>query len=134
MTRLNVRQADAVRVEWEDSQEGSRPASKRARTARNASKASSSNRTAKTARKEVLQEQENGEEAVSDEQPAVEEETPEERRRRKGKAPVRPRPPPAQRPSWESVLPKQRLVSDDEASNPQDSDYEVSFLVGPSHT
>jgi hypothetical protein len=123
---LNARQADAVRVEWEDSQEGSRPAYKRVRTTRNTAKASSSNKTARTARKEAIQEQEDGAEAVSDEQPAIEEESPEERRRRKGKAPVRPRPPPAQRPSWESVPQKQRLVSDDEASNPHDSDYEVS--------
>jgi hypothetical protein len=126
VNRLNARQADAVRVEWDESQEASRSPAKRARTSRDTAKTAGSRKSAKTARKNALSEHENQEDAVEDEQPAADEETAEERRRRKGKAAVRSRPPAAQRPSWEAVPPKQRLVSDEEASNPQDSDFEVS--------
>lgn len=126
MNRLNARQADAVRVEWDESQEASRSPAKRARISRNTAKAAGSRKSATTARKNASSEDENREDAVEDQQPAADEETTEARRRRKGKAPVRSRPPTAQRPSWEAVPPKQSLVSDEEASNPQDSDFEVS--------
>lgn len=119
-----------MRVEWDDSQEVSRSPAKKARITRNMTKNSGSRGLAKDARKSASPEHENGEDAVENDQPVVGEEAAPERRRRKGRAPVRLRPPPAQRPSWKSVPPKQRLVSDDDdASKLQDSDYEVSDLM-----
>lgn len=123
---LIARQPDAVRMEWGDSQEQARPAAKRARTARDASKASSSIKSTKVTRANVPSDQEE-----IDPQAAVQTENAEERRQRKGKAPVRPpRPPP--RPSWKSVQPSEQLVSEEEASNVQDSDYQVGSLICPS--
>jgi hypothetical protein len=124
-------------MQWEDSQEqpGNIPQPV-SNTAVEPPRALRSAKRAKTAGNDRERDEEQ-QESASEAQSAAGVETAEERRARKGKAPVRPDlrsnkgsvKTPGKGPVWESVQPAKRLVTDDESSNTDDSGSEVSTLL-----
>lgn len=123
-------------MQWEDSQEQSETVPQPVSTTDGEPpRALRSAKRAKTAGKAREREDEQ-QEPAAEAQGVSGVETAEERRARKGKAPVRPDPrsskgsvkTPGRGPVWESVQPAERLVTDDESSNTDDSGSEVSGL------
>lgn len=125
---LNAPQSDAVRMQWEDSQDQSGDVPQQASTAEfEQPRTLRSTKRAKTGAKAVDREEDRPG-TVDEAQDAPVNETAEERRTRKGKAPMRPDLRPRRGPVWESVKSTERLVSDEEGSDTHDSDSDVSDI------
>lgn len=123
---LNAPQPDAIRMQWEDSQ---------VQPADLPQKASSANvdqpRTLRSAKRlqtaaSAVGQREAEPEHMAEALDTSANETAEERRTRKGKAPIRPDLRPRRGPVWASVESRERLVSDEEGSTSRDSGSEVS--------
>lgn len=123
---LNAPQPDAIRMQWEDSQ---------VQPAELPQKASSANvdqpRTLRSAKRLQTTTSAAGQrkaeaEHMVEAQDTSANETAEERRTRKGKAPMRPNLRPRRGPAWASVESREQLVSDEEGSTSRDSGSEVS--------